>query len=223
MSEKIKDILQMPEVPDELKPENIPVLLEAKGKRKKKIRIAVTGTIAAAAACTLIAAGLSSVTQGNRNDAASNFTACDIGVQENGDAAGAADEEEMKAENYFEGADKEFAAEDCVGEIEGNGNVLSGVSADAGFENAEVKELFDFGETLCKVVQGNTSDVYHTAVLAYLLPSADELTDRIVMDGQFIKSERDGNKLSIVYISNDDSTEEKIVLNVEEGKLTEEK
>ena len=41
MSEKIKDILQMPEVPDELKPENIPVLLEAKGKRKKKIRIAV--------------------------------------------------------------------------------------------------------------------------------------------------------------------------------------
>ena len=43
------------------------------------------------------------------------------------------------------------------------------------------------------------------------------------MDGQFIKSERDGNKLSIVYISNDDSTEKKIVLNVGEGKLTEKK
>lgn len=99
MSEKIKDILQMPEVPDELKPENIPVLLEAKGKRKKKIRIAVTGTIAAAAACTLIAAGLSSVTQGNRNDAASNFTACDIGVQENGDAACEAGAEDTKTES----------------------------------------------------------------------------------------------------------------------------
>ena len=99
MSEKIKDILQMPEVPDELKPENIPVLLEAKGKRKNKIRIAVTGTIAAAAACTLIAAGLSSVTQGNRNDAASNFTACDIGVQENGQVAGEAGAEDMKTES----------------------------------------------------------------------------------------------------------------------------
>lgn len=98
MSEKIKDILQMPEVPDELKPENIPVLLEAKGKRKKKIRIAVTGTIAAAAACTLIAAGLSSVIQDNRKDAASVFTACDIECQVDGEA-GAADEEEMNAES----------------------------------------------------------------------------------------------------------------------------
>ena len=45
MSEKIKEILQSPEVPDELKPENIPVLLQTKGKRKNKISMAVTGTV----------------------------------------------------------------------------------------------------------------------------------------------------------------------------------
>ena len=45
MSEKIKEILQSPEVPDELKPENIPVLLQTKGKRKNKISMAVTGPV----------------------------------------------------------------------------------------------------------------------------------------------------------------------------------
>ena len=99
MSEKIKEILQSPEVPDELKPENIPVLLQTKGKRKNKISMAVTGTVAAAAACTLIVTGLSFVTQENRKDAACNFTACDIAVQDNGDAAGESDSEDMKTES----------------------------------------------------------------------------------------------------------------------------
>ena len=211
MSEKIKDILQMPEVPDDLKPGNIAEFIEKNRSPKNKIKLVISVVSAAAAVCLVFSAVLI------HNRSKNNFNVLTVKeTYTNGTS-------DRKTQNYFDGAYEEGAAEDYAEEVEGNGNVLSGISADAGFENAEVKELFDFGETLCKVVQGNTSEVYQTAVLAYLLPSSDELTDRIVLDGQFIKSERDGSKLSIVYISNDDSTEKKIVLNVGEGKLTEEK
>ena len=54
MDDKIKEILEKPEVPDFLLPENIPALIKENG-RKRKIQVAKTlRTIGAAAACLMI-------------------------------------------------------------------------------------------------------------------------------------------------------------------------
>ncbi|MBE6853863.1 MAG: hypothetical protein E7505_10415 [Ruminococcus sp.] len=63
MSDKIKNILEAPEVPDEFRPENIHLLLEEKRGRKKRI-VRTLGGAAAAVACMAVAAGLAS--GGNR-------------------------------------------------------------------------------------------------------------------------------------------------------------
>lgn len=60
MSEKIKEIINTPQVPEELKPENIPALINEKGKQKKETKKIsnITRIISAIAACAVIITGV---------------------------------------------------------------------------------------------------------------------------------------------------------------------
>ena len=58
MSEKIKDILQMPEVPDDLKPGNIAEFIEKNRSPKNKIKLVISVVSAAAAVCLVFSAVL---------------------------------------------------------------------------------------------------------------------------------------------------------------------
>lgn len=98
MSDKIKETLNAPEVPDELRPENIPSLIENRGKKRKNITRIITGTVSAAAVCTLVIAGSAAVNSGKNNaDNTFNF---------------AAPAEDMKSEESAECNESETAASD---------------------------------------------------------------------------------------------------------------
>lgn len=79
MDEKIKEILDKPEVPDFLCPENIPALIKENGRKRKIKVIKPLRTIAAAAAClALITVGLKVFTDTNTKNitnSADSFTA----------------------------------------------------------------------------------------------------------------------------------------------------
>ncbi len=57
MSEKIKKVLETPEVPEELRPENIPVLIEKSAKQKRS-KITVIRAAVPAVACLVLVAGM---------------------------------------------------------------------------------------------------------------------------------------------------------------------
>jgi len=75
MSDKIKKILETPEVPEELRPENIPALIDSRGGKRKNIKRTVFRTAAAAAACTLICAGSVQMMKNQQKSSHMNFSA----------------------------------------------------------------------------------------------------------------------------------------------------
>ncbi len=73
MDDKIKEILEKPEVPEYLLPENIPLLIKEHGRKRKISFIKTVTTVAAAAACVMIITfGVKVITDNNMK-----FTAMD--------------------------------------------------------------------------------------------------------------------------------------------------
>lgn len=120
MSDKIKKVLETPEVPEKLRPENIPALIDSMGGKKKNIKRTVFRAVAAAAACTLICAGSVQIIN-NRSESQmySNATAVN-------DAAAGNDSEDNSDDMKTESETKDTAAGEAASE--NSGTVIAGTA-----------------------------------------------------------------------------------------------
>ncbi len=86
MSDRIKNVLDTPKVPEELMPENIPDLIEARGVKRKKIKMTVFRAAAACAACAVITVGAVEFTQSRKYTESAVYTIAQNGAAAKGEA-----------------------------------------------------------------------------------------------------------------------------------------